>query len=394
MKSSARAKKLILYFADGFSWQYLAERPFMNGFWDDQQPLETLLGYSSTVIPSILTGKWPRETGYWTEYYYEPREPSWLQRLLCRPALSPLLPFVNAMRLVYFRFARKLGSSAEHRLRLPLQISHLFSRHPLQYDQFPPIGFDVPTLADLFRERGLKVDFRYMKDVSREAELSRLTERASEVDVFFYYDPALDSAGHHVGASASALAPQMDAIDSFLQKACDILGASYDADFLLFSDHGMTTITGTFDLFAVLKDFRLGTDYVVFMDSTFARFWFPNPAMRQPILTRLASVPGTLLTSDDKRAYGIDFADDRYGEEVLVAEEGTVFHPNFFPGPLSPLARRYPERAMHGYRPECPSSRGIVCYRGSRWPGELPSPFSATDVFGVVDRITRGETTG
>jgi hypothetical protein len=77
-----------------------------------------------------------------------------------------------------------------------------------------------------------------------------------------------------------------------------------------------------------------------------------------------------------------------------VAPEGIVYHPNYFPGPLSPLSRRYPEHAMHGYLPECPSSQGIVCYRGGRWPGELPSPFSATDVFGVVERITRSEPRG
>jgi hypothetical protein len=365
----------------------------MSGFWEQRQPLTTLLGYSSTIMPSILTGKLPRETGYWTEYYYEPRGRSMLQRSLSRRALRPVLPVVNALRLVYFRLARKLGSSAEHHLRLPLQVSHLFRRHPLRYDRFPPIGFDVPTLADLFRERGLQVDFRYMKD-EREAELARMSARASEVDVFFYYDPALDSAGHRVGASAQALAPQLDAIGYFLQRAWEIVGGSYDADFLLFSDHGMTTVTGTFDLFAELKQFTLGTDYVVFMDSTFARFWFPNPAVKEPVLTRLSSVPGTLLTADDKRRYGIDFADGRYGEEVLVAPEGIVYHPNYFPGPLSPLSRRYPEHAMHGYLPECPSSQGIVCYRGGRWPGELPSPFSATDVFGVVERITRSEPRG
>ena len=380
--------KLLLYFADAFSWQYTIDRPFMGGFWDRQQPLVTLLGYSSTVMPSILTGKLPRETGYWTEYYYNPRQPSALQRLLCRPRLKSVLPLVNATRLVHFRVARKLGSTAEHRLRLPFQISHLFERHSLHYDRFPPAGFDVPTLADLFRERGLEVDFRYVKKGDRSRELQHLADRAESADVFFYYDPTLDSVGHRVGASSERLAPEMDRMADFLDSAWEQLSGRYDVAILLFSDHGMTNVETTYDLFAALNDFRLGEDYLVFMDSTMARFWFADESTRASILRRLASVPGTLLTDDDKARLGIDFSDNRYGEEVLVADEGIVYHPNYFPGPLSPFARKYPERAMHGYMPECPSSLGIVSYKGSN-PELLPTPFSATDVFGVVEQLTR-----
>ena len=52
--------KLILYFADGFAWQYTGQRSFMPGFWDQQRPLRTLLGYSSTVMPAIVSGRPPR----------------------------------------------------------------------------------------------------------------------------------------------------------------------------------------------------------------------------------------------------------------------------------------------------------------------------------------------
>ena len=54
--TETREMKLILYFADGFAWQYTGQRSFMPGFWDQRRPLRTLLGYSSTVMPAIVSG--------------------------------------------------------------------------------------------------------------------------------------------------------------------------------------------------------------------------------------------------------------------------------------------------------------------------------------------------
>ncbi len=384
--------KLILYFADGFAWQYTGQRDFMPGFWDQRRPLRTLLGYSSTVMPAIVSGHLPRETGIWTEYFFDPRDPSALQRFASRPRTALLRPLIDLWRLVWFRITRKLGYSAEHRLRLPLEISHLFSRHAIRYDEFPPIALPVPTLADLFSERGLRYEFRYIKGGLREEELlSHVRERIDDVDVFFFYDPALDGGGHAVGASAEALRGPIDEIERFLERAWKIAEAhSGEAEMMLFSDHGMTDVDATFDLFARLEGFRLGHDYLVFMDSTFARFWFPSEERRAAVLAALDGVPGHLLTEQDRRRYGIDFADPSiYGEEVLVADEGVVFHPNYFvPGVLK--QRRYPERAMHGYLPEAPSTDGVFFYRGSGLSGELPDPFPVTDIYGAVAELISG----
>jgi hypothetical protein len=383
--------KLILYFADGFAWQYVGQRSFMPGFWDARRPLRTLLGYSSTVMPAIVTGHLPRETGIWTEYYLDPRHRSATQRFFSRPGAAPLRPLIDLWRLVWFRITRKLGYSAEHRLRLPLEISNLFSRHKIRYDEFPPLELPVPTLADLFRERGLRHEFRYIRGGLRaEEQLSYLRERIDEVDVFFFYDPALDSGGHVAGASAAALSGPIDEIERFLGQAWNLVRdhSGEAPEMMLFSDHGMTDVERTFDLFSRLEGFRLGRDYVVFMDSTFARFWFPSSERREAVLAALDGVPGRLLSEEDLRRYGIDFADrSTYGEEVLVADEGVVFHPNYFvPGVLK--QRRYPERAMHGYLPEAPSTDGVFFYRGSRLSAELPEPFPVTDIYGAVAEIT------
>ncbi len=391
--------KLILYFADGFAWQYVEDRPFMEDFWGERRPLETLLGYSSTIMPAIVSGRTPRETGIWTEYFFEPQDPSPTQRLFSRPRLAPLRPLVEIARLILFRFTRLYGYSAEHRLRLPLNVSHLFSRHPIRYDEFPPTELPVPTLADVFRERGLRYEFRYMGDgLDSGAELERLRERLDEVDVLFYYDPTLDGGGHKAGASVEALGAPIAAIDGFLRDAHALISErGEEPEMMLFSDHGMTDVAGTFDLFAELAEFELGRDYVAFVDSTFARFWFPREDCRAAVLSALANAPGHFLTDADRVRYGVDFEDPRvYGEEVLVADEGMIFHPSYF-APNLLGQQGYPDKAMHGYLPGLPSTDGVFFYRGERWDADPPTPFPVTSIFdavvAILDRTAEGTAT-
>ena len=244
----------------------------------------------------------------------------------------------------------------------------------------------MPTLVDVFRERGLRHEFRYIEEgLDSESELRRLRERLDEVDVIFYYDPTLDGGGHSAGASVEALGEPIDEIERFLRDAHALISETdEEPEMMLFSDHGMTNVAGTFDLFGRLAEFELGRDYVAFVDSTFARFWFPDEAKREPVLAALEGVPGHFLTDEDRDRYGIDFEDPRvYGEEVLVADEGMIFHPSYF-APNLLGQQGYPDKAMHGYLPGLPSTDGIFFYRGKRWDAEPPTPFPVTKIFDAI----------
>jgi hypothetical protein len=147
----------------------------------------------------------------------------------------------------------------------------------------------------------------------------------------------------------------------------------------------MTDITRTYDLFAALRPWRIGRDYLVFVDSTFARFWYDDD-VRDAIREALRDAPARFLTDDDKQRYGIAFDDDRYGTDVLVADEAVVFHPSYI-SPTFFRTKGYPDRATHGYLPECPSAYGVFFRRG---PGADPTQAAvmpATGVFGVATEI-------
>jgi len=259
----------------------------------------------------------------------------------------------------------------------------------MDYRRFPPVALPVPTLKDVASSLGLRFAFRYLgHQFDLEQEVQLLTEQVTDTDVFFFYDASIDLYGHHRGASARALSVEISRVASFLSKATAVVEEHEDAEVLLFSDHGMTNVSTTFDLLARLKGVTLGTDYLVFIDSTFARFWYLSPSARERIHERLLVAPAAFLSEEEKHKYGIDFADTRYGEDILVADEGVVFHPSYI-SPSFFRTKGYPEKGTHGYRPEALTASGICFYRGTVIDQELADPVPATRVFDYASAIMR-----
>jgi hypothetical protein len=113
--------------------------------------------------------------------------------------------------------------------------------------------------------------------------------------------------------------------------------------------------------------------------------WFPNPQKREPIKAALANAPGHFLTSEELQWNGLIFSNDRYGQEILIADEGVVFHPNYI-SPAFFRTRKYPDRGTHGYWPKYPSSYGIFAYRGLRLHANIGNPVPAVNIFlAIVD---------
>src|SRR5580658_539432 len=123
--------KALFYFVDGFGWDYVeggvADLVVKN--LTQARPLETVLGYSSSILPVLISGKMPSETGVWTEYYRDDRSQSRIGKVAERSSMVGVP--LNMARLVAFRIARKAGRQEAHRLRIPLELSHHFRRHPI-----------------------------------------------------------------------------------------------------------------------------------------------------------------------------------------------------------------------------------------------------------------------
>lgn len=374
--------KVLLYFVDGFAWNYISDgtSSFTSDDWICARPLDTVLGYSSSIVPVLISGKSPAVNGVWTEYYRDDhRSPLGLVASHVGGLATPL----NMGRLVAFRIARKAGWQSAHKLRIPLELAHHFRRHPIDYKRMPQCELAVPTIADICAARDLRMSFSFISNENEsERAIETVRENYRDCDVFFFYDCTVDHAGHNRGPVQTELRPELDRVAKTLDKVRGFSSTKGGLEVLVFSDHGMTTVSRAFDVFETLKPLRIGRDFLAFPDSTFVRFWYPSDSAREMVRDALKGAPGSFLTEAEADLYGVPYPDERYGQDVLLADEGVVFHPSY----ISPTFFRtaFPDKGMHGYRPEFSSTDGVVLYSGKALQEPFPDRVPASGVFDLI----------
>ena len=134
--------------------------------------------------------------------------------------------------------------------------------------------------------------------------------------------------------------------------------ADPEAAFYVFSDHGMTPIAGTFDLMGAIEalGWNAPRDYLALYDSTMARFWFFREEARAAIAGKLASLEcGRVVSPAERKAWGIDFRDNRFGDLVFLMNEGRLMHPSHM--------GKAPWPGMHGFDPRASSSAACLLAR-------------------------------
>src|SRR5262245_62859770 len=76
MPAARGAMKAILplfIMVDACGWEIVKDDPFLQGCAPHRRRLTSVLGYSSTCIPSILSVGWPAEHRNWCYFVYDPK---------------------------------------------------------------------------------------------------------------------------------------------------------------------------------------------------------------------------------------------------------------------------------------------------------------------------------
>jgi hypothetical protein len=188
-----------------------------------------------------------------------------------------------------------------------------------------------------------------------------LTALAPEHRFAFVHLQELDAVGHQFGPNSQELDARLLQTDNLCQKLITSLRARYQhLDLVLFGDHGMVSVTRTVDVAQALAKtgLQLGIDYMVFLDSTMARFWFFHLQARRIVeqaLDRLSG--GRCLDARDLERYGLKRCEKANGELIFLAEPGVLIFPNYFQADGKPV------EGMHGYDPDCPDNLGyFLCH--------------------------------
>jgi hypothetical protein len=354
---------------DALGWEILQGQSFGGQFAPNRRRLESVFGYSSTCVPSILSGRWPDEHRNWCYFVYDPQHSPFhsLRWLRWLPAA------VTSRRI----FRRWLTKFVKVRLNfrgyfdlynIPFRFIHLFDftekKSPLQ-----PGGMNRgPNIFDFLTERRIPyfvTNPARPETEDRDALIARL--QAQDIDFAFVYWAGLDGLLHRVGNDAPDIAVKLKEYEGMIDAVLAAARKNYaDVRLYVFSDHGMANCDVLLDLKSRIDalPLRMAEDYAVVYDSTMARFWFFNDNARQRITESLGGVPeGRIVPDSELKSLRAHFADGYFGQLLFLVKEGVLIVP-------SHMGER-PIRAMHGYHPTDPQSYASLMTNQASLPAEV-----------------------
>jgi len=167
----------------------------------------------------------------------------------------------------------------------------------------------------------------------------------------------LDAVGHRWGPDSPRTTRELRRVDAGLESLVKTIRQRLaPTAILIFGDHGMSRVERTLDVESMLGELngRPGEDFMYFLDSTMARFWFRSDRTRREITNRLADVQGLRLLDDAaRRELHLDYEHRRFGDSLYLAQEACIIHPSFY-------GRREPPRGMHGYGPDVSANHAAL----------------------------------
>ncbi len=334
---------------DACGWEIIRNDSFGCAFAPTRKQLESIFGYSSTCVPSILSGHWPVEHRNWCYFVYDPKKSPFRSLRSLR-----WLPTAVTSRRIFRRWlTRFVKARLNFRgyfdlYNIPFRYIHLFDftekKSPLQ-----PGGMNVgPNIFDFLVEQ--KIPYFVSNPAATEEQnrddlIARINNET--IDFAFLYWAGLDGLLHMVGNDSPQVPAKLRVYEQWIEQLLAAARQHYsDIHLYVFSDHGMANCDELLDLKSRIEALPLAMerDYVVVYDSTMARFWFLNDHARQLITAELQRVPqGRIVPDEELERMHALFKDHYFGELIFLVKEGVLIVP-------SHMGER-PIRAMHGYHP-------------------------------------------
>jgi len=333
----------LVFLVDALGWEIAEHFGFGGDLFATRAPLGTVLGYSAAAIPSLLSGATPAEHGSWA-MFRRAEGRGVFSRLRWIPPLPHALDW-RARRWIRRGLDRGRRVHAYYDLyEIPTHLLHRFDLGQTG-DPFRPGGLARETVFDWMQSRGIR--YRLWDYRSDEAENLRAAQAslAEPLDVLFVYTAELDALMHRVGIFHPSVGARLSVYASFLDAMRrDARTRDVDLEIVLLSDHGMTDVADTVDVWGGLerRGLRAGRDHLAFYDSTMVRIWGDGGA--RAATEELLVGRGRHLDAPQLRAFGCYFPNGEYGDAIFLADPGVLVVPSFMG------ARRI--AAMHGYHPE------------------------------------------
>jgi len=359
----------LFVFVDACGWEIIRNDPFAREFAPNRRRLESVFGYSSACVPSILSGRWPAEHRNWCYFVYDPQGSPFRKLRLLR-----WLPEALTGRRIFRRWLSRF-------IKVQLNFRGYFDLYNIHFKYISLYDFSEKKspLQPGGMNHGLNIfDCLQQREIAYHVSAPERTERANldaliedlrteRPDFAFLYWPGLDGLLHMVGNASPDVPAKLRAYEAWLEELIMVAQAHYkEVRLYIFSDHGMANCDRLLDLKSKIEALpvRVPQDYVVVYDSTLARFWFFNENARRQIVRCLEQEPlGRIVPDAELEKMGTLFPDRYFGELIFLVQEGVLIVP-------SDMGQR-PIRAMHGYHPTDPQSYAVLCTNQSDVPQDI-----------------------
>ena len=343
-----KKKKIeIFLFIDALGWKIVNDHSFLTGLLPHRKKISMQFGYSSSAIPTILSGKTPSEHGHLGLFRFAPEISPFktLSRLawLFKPA-----GFWNRGRVRHHlsKLLKKVyGFTGYFQLyRMPLW-KLKFMDYCERQDLFIANGMgDIANLHDVLSAKNINFHISdwHLSDDENYLAAARAIEEGK--DFLFVYTASLDGLLHDKISDSQAISAKLSGIEkqinALYRKAEEF---AEEVHFTVISDHGMTPLTGTVDIMSKIENCGLvfGQDYGACFDSTMARFYYLNEKAEPVITALMKEFPGRFLTQEEELKYGIYRSDRAFGDAIFLLEAGIQIAPSDMGGK--------PLNGMHGF---------------------------------------------
>ena len=348
----------IFLFVDALGWKIISEHNFMPELLPYRKKLSMQFGYSSSAIPTILSGKTPADHGHLGLFRFAPESSpfksfsrlAWLFRPSCFWDRGRVRHHLSKLLKKFYGFT---GYFQLYRMPLwKLKYVDYCEKKNL----FIARGMDdIANLHDVLSEKG--VAFHISDWHLSDSENYKAAEKAIEEGkkFLFVYTASLDGLLHEKVGDFSAIQNKLDEtkaqIESLFKKGEEF---AEEVHLTVISDHGMTPLSGTADVMSKIAQSGLvfGKDYGSCYDSTMARFYYLNAKAREVIQKIMKEFPGHFLSEEEERRYRIYRSDRIFGDEIFLLDAGIQIVP-------SDMGEK-PLNGMHGFVPEDENSYAAV----------------------------------
>jgi len=349
-------------------------------------------GVSGALVPTFgfepdaayIAGLYPEEANGGAQFWYDPGGSpfSFLGGSSRVLNLLPDLPERALRRLIKRIAMRRYPSPTLSTARAPFHLLKYFS-FPMQCRMDEPRFVKSDAVFDHLLKAGRR--WIYHGSPNHKVDLYSVIKRVEQelfpgIEFAFFHVGDLDRAGHRYGPDSQVIKEILQKIDKGIKRIWEIAKKCFEEGHLvIMGDHGMMEVRRHLDIWSELKKLpvRLEKDYLMFLDSTMARFWFFSKKAEELITDLLNNIDnGHILSQGEKDKYHLNYSHNKFGDIIFLVDPGVLIFPNFY-------QKRKSVKGMHGYAPETPEQQSALLIHSPKvkYPKRFEEPVDMRRVF-------------